>query len=86
MKNTRHILFGLLVAGCLVGLTQALGFRPATFWLASALFLIGLVSPFGLLVWSFVCLETEKTLTRVALGMVFIFMLALCYVIAKLPA
>ena len=85
MKKTRRILFGLLVVGCLVGVTQALGLRPPVYWLASALFLIGLVSPFGLLIWSFVCLETEKALTRVALGMVFAFMLALCYIIAKLP-
>jgi hypothetical protein len=86
MIKTRRTLFALLVAGCLVGLTQALGLRPATFWLSSALFLIGLASPFGLLIWSFVCLETEKALTRVALAMVFAFMLALCYIIAKLPA
>jgi hypothetical protein len=86
MENVRRSLFGLLVAGCVIGLSQALGFRPATFWLASALFFFGLASPFGLLIWSFVCLETEKNLTRVALAMVFFFMLALCYVIAKLPS
>jgi hypothetical protein len=86
MNTTRRTLFGLLVAGCIIGLSQALGLRPGIFWLASALFFIGLVSPFGLLIWSAVCLESEKTLTRVALALVFIFMLALCYIIAKLPA
>jgi hypothetical protein len=85
MPTTRRIIFGLLVAGCLVGLTEALGFRPSIYWLNSLLFLTGLVSPFGLLAWSMACLKTETTLTRVALGMVFVFMLALCYVIAKLP-
>ena len=84
--NVRRTLFGILVAGCLIGLAMALGLRPPIYWLSSLLFLIGLVSPFGLLIWSCVCLETEKALTRVALAMVFVFMLALCFVIAKLPA
>jgi hypothetical protein len=86
MINIRRIIFGVLVAGCLIGVIEALGFRPSIYWLSSALFLIGLVSPFGLVIWSAVCLEKERILTRVALAMVFIFMLALCFVIAKLPA
>jgi hypothetical protein len=86
MNNLPRTIFAILVVGCLLGLTQALGFRPNTFWLSSALFLIGLVSPFGLLIWSFVVMEREKTLTRVALAMVFVFMVALCIVIARLPA
>jgi hypothetical protein len=86
MIKTRRTLFGLLVLGCIIGLSQALGLRPGAFGVASALFLFGLVAPFGLLIWSAVCLESEKTLTRVALAMVFVFMLALCYIIAKLPA
>jgi hypothetical protein len=86
MNNTRRTLFAVLVVGCLIGLTQALGLRPSTFWLSSTLFLIGLVSPFGLLIWSAVVMERDKTLTRVALAMVFFFMLALCIVIARLPS
>jgi hypothetical protein len=85
MKATRRTIFGLLIAGCVIGLTEALGLRPSIYWLNSLLFLLGLVSPFGLLIWSAACLKTETTLTRVALAMVFAFMLALCYVIAKLP-
>jgi hypothetical protein len=84
--NVRRIIFALLTAGCVLGLTQALGLRPAAYSLASILFLIGLVSPFGLLIWAAVCLESERTLTRVALAMVFVFMLALCWVIARSPA
>jgi hypothetical protein len=86
MPNIRRTSFGLLIACCFCGLLEAVGLRPAAYWLSSVLFLIGLAGPFGLLIWSFVCLENEKTLTRVALGMVFFFMLALCIVIARLPA
>jgi len=85
MNKARHILFALLVVGCLVGATEAAGLRPPNLMVSSTLFLIGLGAPFGLLVWSFVFLEREKMLTRVALAIVFIFMLALCIVIARAP-
>jgi len=85
MNKIPRTIFAILVLGCLVGATEAAGLRPPNLLASSTLFLIGLAAPFGLLIWAFVLLEKEKILTRVALAIVFFFMLALCIVIARAP-
>ncbi len=85
MNKPRHVIFALLIVGCLIGMVESLGLRPPNLFVSSTLFLIGLGSPFGLLIWSAIFLEQEKILTRVALAIVFIFMLAQCIVIARAP-
>ena len=83
MNKARHIVFALLVVGSLIGGVESLGLRPPNLFVSSSLFLIGLGSPFGLLIWTAIFLEREKLLTRIALAIAFIFMLAQCIVIAR---
>jgi hypothetical protein len=85
MNTPRRVIFALLVVGCLTGMVESLGLRPPNLLASSTLFLIGLGAPFGLLIWSFIFLEREKLLTRIALVIIFIFMLAQCIVIARAP-
>jgi len=85
METVRRSIFGLLVAGCVVGMLEAFGFRLPVYWIASVQFFFGIVSPFGLAIWSMIFLEKEKLLTRFALAIVMIFMAALLVVIMRAP-
>ena len=85
MDIIRRSIFGLFVAGCAVGMLEAFGFHLPIYWIASVQFFFGLISPFGLAIWSMIFLEKEKLLTRIALALIMIFMAALVVVIMRAP-
>jgi hypothetical protein len=84
MVPFRRIIFFALLAG-VCGLVLDTIFRPSIYLISSLLFITGVVSVFGLLVWSFVFLKAEPALTRITLVLAFVFILILCYLVATSP-